>query len=43
MQEIFGKDGLLRKALSDYEYRPVQEAMAAEVEAGITEGRATVI
>jgi ATP-dependent DNA helicase DinG len=43
MQEIFGKDGLLSKALSDYEYRPVQETMAAEVEAGITEGRATVI
>jgi ATP-dependent DNA helicase DinG len=43
MESIFGKDGLLSRALSDYEYRPVQEAMAAEVEAAIAEGRASVI
>ncbi len=43
MQEIFGKDGLLSKALSDYEYRPVQEAMATEVERAIGEGGASII
>ena len=43
MKKIFGKDGLLREALSDYEYRPMQEAMATEVETAIGEGRASII
>ena len=43
MKKIFGQDGLLSEALSDYEYRPMQEAMATEVETAIGEGRASII
>ena len=43
MKEIFGKDGLLRRVLEDYEYRPVQETMALEVKGAIGEGRASII
>jgi len=43
MKEIFGKDGLLSQALEDYEYRPIQETMALEVRAAISEGRASII
>ena len=39
MKKIFGKNGLLSKALGDYEYRSIQETMAREVEAAIGEGR----
>ena len=35
--------GLLSKALGDYEYRSVQEAMAREVGAAIGEGRESII
>jgi ATP-dependent DNA helicase DinG len=43
MQNIFGKDGLLSRVLSDYEHRPMQQAMATEVEAAIAEGRKSII
>ena len=43
MESIFAKDGLLSRALSDYEYRPMQQAMATEVEAAIAEERASII
>jgi len=43
MEKIFGRDGLLSRALEDYEYRPVQETMALEVERAIDEGRASII
>jgi ATP-dependent DNA helicase DinG len=43
MKNIFGREGLLGQALSDYEYRPMQEAMAVEVETAIGEGRASII
>ncbi|MGD8382782.1 MAG: ATP-dependent DNA helicase, partial [Syntrophobacterales bacterium] len=43
MRKIFGRDGLLSHALSDYEYRSIQETMAGEVEAAIGEGRESII
>ena len=43
MKKIFGRDGLLSRALRDYEYRPIQETMALEVRAAIGEGRASII
>lgn len=43
MKKIFGKDGLLSRVLGDYEYRSMQETMAIEVEAAITEGRSSII
>ncbi|UCG11744.1 MAG: ATP-dependent DNA helicase [Deltaproteobacteria bacterium] len=43
MDAIFGKDGLLSRLLGDYEYRPVQVAMAREVQAAIAEMRASII
>ena len=43
MKEIFCKDGLLSRVLNDYEYRPMQETMALEVEAAIGEGRSSII
>jgi ATP-dependent DNA helicase DinG len=43
MEKIFGRDGLLSRALEDYEYRPVQETMALEVKRAIDEGRASII
>ena len=43
MENIFGKDGLLSRVLDDYEYRPMQEAMASEVAAAIAEGRPSII
>ena len=43
MKKIFGPDGLLSKALGDYEYRSIQETMAREVEAAIGEGRESII
>ena len=43
MKKIFGRDGLLSRALSEYEYRSIQETMAREVEAAIGEGRESII
>ncbi len=43
MHKIFDIDGLLSRALSDYEHRPMQQAMATEVEAAIAEGRKSII
>jgi ATP-dependent DNA helicase DinG len=43
MKKIFGRDGLLSRALKEYEYRPIQETMALEVGAAIGEGRASII
>jgi ATP-dependent DNA helicase DinG len=43
MKEIFGRDGLLSRVLEDYEYRSMQETMAVEVRAAISEGRASII
>jgi len=43
MKKIFGRDGLLSQALSDYENRTMQETMAKEVETAIGEGRASII
>ena len=43
MKKIFGPDGLLSQALSDYENRTMQEIMATEIETAIGEGRASII
>jgi ATP-dependent DNA helicase DinG len=43
MEKIFGKDGLLSRVLDDFEYRPMQEAMAEGVMEAINEGRASII
>jgi len=43
MKEIFGTDGLLSRALRDYEHRPMQEVMANEVQEAIVESRLSII
>jgi ATP-dependent DNA helicase DinG len=43
MEKIFGSDGLLSRALEDYEDRSMQDTMALEVRAAIGEGQASII